>query len=67
MGGRRRGGGLSRALRGGGGGEAGAGAAPFLATGAGEMGRPVAARHGFQTITTATACEWPATADSDAG
>ena len=40
---------------------------PYLTIDAGEMSRPIVARHGFQTITTATACEWPATADSDAG
>ncbi len=40
---------------------------PYLTIDAGEMSRPIVARHGFQTITTATACEWPATAGSDAG
>jgi len=32
---------------------------PYLTIDAGEMSRPIVARHGFQTITTATACEWP--------
>ncbi len=38
--------------------EARARGVPYLTIDAGEMSRPIVARHGFQTITTATACEW---------
>ena len=38
--------------------EARARGVPYLTIDAGEMSRPIVARHGFATITTATACEW---------
>ncbi len=38
--------------------EARARGVPYLTIDAGEMSRPIVARHGFQTITTAIACEW---------
>ncbi len=38
--------------------EARARGVPYMTIDAGEMSRPIVARHGFQTITTATACEW---------
>jgi GNAT superfamily N-acetyltransferase len=38
--------------------EARARGVPYLTIDAGEMSRPIVARHGFQTITTATSCEW---------
>ena len=44
--------------------EARARGVPYLTIDAGEMSRPIVARHGFQTITTATACEWKGTAES---
>jgi GNAT superfamily N-acetyltransferase len=41
--------------------EARARGVPYLTIDAGEMSRPIVARHGFVTITTATACEWKVT------
>jgi hypothetical protein len=38
--------------------EARARGVPYVTIDAGSMSRPIAARHGFQTITHATACEW---------
>ncbi len=38
--------------------EAHARGVPYLTIDAGEMSRPIVARHGFEVITYATACEW---------
>ena len=45
--------------------EARARGVPYLTIDAGEMSRPIVARHGFQTITTATACKWQGRAGVD--
>jgi len=46
--------------------EARARGVPYLTIDAGEMSRPIVAGHGFQTITTATACEWKGATGSGA-
>ena len=46
--------------------EARARGVPYLTIDAGEMSRPIVTRHGFQTITTATACEWKGATGSGA-